>query len=235
MNQAIDREPKVLGAEVARVLASTAPRAGDIRLLQDQLLARHYLLRLNPDVSSEEVVESFFRCFIVHYLQQRYELRVESLPTCINSSHQAVRRVCAVPNGHRHNAITDDAWAEGWRRLQNERAGVNITVPTHRSPRRADLYVVARNKIVSFEFKYIGARRLRDAALCAAQVRLHAANHALAFLLLYCGGSVDVLNDAVARLNPGLPGNVRVLAVHGPAIAVVKSTPNPALEPTART
>jgi hypothetical protein len=234
MNQAIDLEPNVLGAEVAGVLASTVPRADHIRLLQNQLLARHALLGLKPVVSSEEVAEAFFRCFMVDYLQQQYELRLESLPTCINSSHQAVRGVCALPNGHRHTAITDDAWAEGWQQLQNE-PGVNMMVSPHRSPRRADMYVLARKKIVSFEFKYIGARRLRDAASCAEQVRLHAANHALAFLLVYCGGSIDVLNDAVARLEPGLPGNVKVLAVHGPAIAVVKSPPNPALEPTART
>lgn len=106
-----------------------------------------------------------------------------------------------MPTGHRHNTITDDAWAEGWRRLQKERPDVNIMVPTHRSPRRADLYLVARSKIVSVEFKYIGARGLRDAAACAAQVWLHAANYAVAVLLLYCGGSVDMMNDAVARLN----------------------------------
>jgi hypothetical protein len=217
MNQTIDIEPNVLGAEVEGVLMSAAPRERHIRLLQDKLMARHDLLGLKLVISSEEVVEGFSRCFIVDYLQQRYELRVESLPTCINSSHQAVRRVCAVPNGHRHSAITDDAWAEGWRQLR-ERPGVDIMVPPHRSPRRADLHLVAQNKIVSLEFKYIGSKGLRDAALCAAQIRLHAANHALAILLLYCGASREVMNDAVARLQPDLPANARVLSIRGPEI-----------------
>ena len=221
MNQTIDLEPNALGAEVAGVLASTAPRESHIRLLQDQLLARHDLLRLKPVVSSEEVVEGFFRCLIVDYLQQRYELRVESLPTHINSSHQAVRGACALPDGHRHNNITDDAWAEGWRQLQ-KRPGVNILVPPHRSPRRADLHIVARNKIVSLEFKYIGSKGLRDAASCAAQIRLHANNHALALLVLYCGASMELMNDAVARLQRDLPANAKVLSVHGPEIRVVK-------------
>lgn len=223
MNQGIDLEPTVLGAELEGILPNTVPSADDIRLLQNQLLARHRLLKLEPVVSSEEVVEGFFRCFIVHHLQQRHAVRLESLPTCVNSSHRAVRRVCVVPNEHGHAALTDSDWAEGWRRLQNERPGVNIMVPTHRSPRRADLYVVARNKVVSFEFKYVGANRMRDAPLCTAQIRLHAANHELAFLLVYCGGSIDVLKDAVARLSPGLPRNARLLAVHGPAVVVAQS------------
>lgn len=221
MNQIIDEDPEILGAGIGRVLASTAPRADDMRRLQNQLLVRHSDLRLKQVISSEEVVESFFRCSLVHHLQKRYAVAIESLPRCINSSHRAVRRVCTEPTAHHHQAIRDDAWAAGWRRLQ-ERPGVNIVVPNHPSPRRADLYVVARNKVVSFEFKYIGAAGLRDAASCAAQVRLHAANHALAFLLLYCATSIDVRDQAVARVQRDVPGNVRILAVHGPAIAVVR-------------
>jgi hypothetical protein len=160
MNQAIDEGRTSLGSEVARVLENTAPCANDIGLLQDQLLTRHFLLAgLKRVVSSEEVVEGFFRCLIAHYIQQRYQLGTESLPTCINSSHRAVRRVCAWPVGHRHNGITDDAWLEGWCRLQKH-SGVNIMVLTHRSPRRADLYIVAEQDR-SFEF---GSKGLRDAA-----------------------------------------------------------------------
>jgi hypothetical protein len=222
MNQIIDEDPKVLGAGIGRVLASTTPRVEDIRRLQNQLLARHSDLRLKQVISSEEVVEGFFRCSLIHHLQERYELPTESLPCSINSSHRAVRRVCTEPSVHRHQAIADEAWADGWRRLQHERRGVNIVVPNHRSPRRADLYVVAQNKVVSFEFKYIGALGLRDAASCTAQIRLHAANHALAFLLLYCGADIEVRDQAVARLNRDVGGNVRILAVHGPAIPVAR-------------
>jgi len=221
MNQIIDEDPEVLGAGIGPVLASTAPGADDIRRLQNQLLARHSDLRLKQVISSEEVVESFFRCSLVHHLQKRYALGTESLPGCINSSHRAVRRVCAEPGAHHHQAIPDDAWAAGWRQLQH-RAGVNIVVPNHRSPRRADLYVVAGNRVVSFEFKCIGPAGLRDAASCAAQVGLHAANHALAFLLLYCAGTIEVRDQAVARVQRDVAGNVRILAIHGPAIPVVR-------------
>lgn len=221
MNQIIDEDPEILGAGIGRALASTAPDADDILRLQNQLLARHSGLRLKQVISSEEVAESLFRCSLVHHLQTRYGLAIESLPQCINSSHRAVRRVCTEPSAHHHQAIPDDAWAEGWR-LQQERRGVNMVVPNHRSPRRADLYVVARNELVSFEIKYVGAAGLRGAASCAAQIRLHAAHHALAFLLLYCAASIDVRDQALARVQRDVPGNVRILAVHGPAIAVVR-------------
>jgi hypothetical protein len=183
---------------------------------------------LKSVISSEEVVEGFFRCSLVHHLQERCELPIESLPFCINSSHRAVRRVCTEPSAHRHQAIDDDAWAEGWRRLQRQR-GVNIVVPNHRSPRRADLYVSARNKVVSVEFKYIGPLGLRKAASCAAQIRLHAANHAVAFLLLYCGTDIEVCEQAVARLNRDAGGNVRILAVHGPESPVARLAAQPRL------
>jgi hypothetical protein len=231
-NQTIDEDPDVLGARIGRLLATTKLRGDDIRRLQNQLLARHSDLRLKQVISSEEVVEGFFRCALVHHLQERYQLPIESLPCCINSSHRAVRRLCTEPRAHRHQAIADDAWAEGWRRLQRER-GVNIVVPNHRSPRRADLYLLARDKVVSVEFKYIGPLGLRDAALCAAQIRLHAANHALAFLLLYCGADIEVGDQAVARLNRDVGGNVRILAVHGPAIPVAKLAAQHGLQPSA--
>lgn len=223
MNQSLEEEPDVLGAEIIRVLADAAPSADDIRLLQDQLLARHSLLaHLKPVVSSEEVVEGFFRCFIVDYIQRRYELGTGSLATCINSSHRAVQGVCTLPGTHSHNSVTDDAWQDGWRRLRKRHSAVDIKVPGHHSPRRADLYIVTRENVVSLEFKYIGPNGLRDPASCAAQIRLHADNHRLALLLLYCGASIELANDAVARLESSIPANARVFGVHGPEIPVAR-------------
>jgi hypothetical protein len=222
MNRTIDEEPEVLGDRIGALLSSTEPAAADILELQRQLLSRHADLALKPTVSAEEVVESFFRCCLVHHLQQRFELHPDSIPGCINSSHRATRRVCAARSEHHHQAIADDLWAAAWRRLQDEHPGVNVRVPDRHSPKRADLYVVARDKIVSFEFKYIGVQGLRDAAGCATQVRRHAATHALAFLVLYCGASIDVRDDAVARLKR-LAGDARVLGVHGPTIPVVRT------------
>ena len=224
MNSAIDEEPEVLGAEIGQLLASMKPAPVDILELQRQLLLRHADLGLEPTVSSEEVVESFYRCFMIHQLAERFDLQTESIPTCINSSHRATRRVCAARSAHRHHVIADDAWAAGWHRLQAERPEVNVRVPNSRSPKRADLYVVGREKVISFEFKYIGAQGLHDAAACAAQVRRHAANHALAFLVVYCGASVGVHDDALARLNLLIGNGVRLVGVHGPKIPVARAT-----------
>src|SRR5439155_19352496 len=123
---------------------------------------------------------------------------------------------------HSHDGTPDEAWSVAWRRLQQEHPGVNVRVPHRRSPKRADLYIVARSKIVSLEFKYVGVQGLRDAASCAAQVRRHAANHALAFLVVYCGASNDVQDDVLALLNR-LVGDddVRIACIHGPTIAGV--------------
>ena len=109
-----------------------------------------------------------------------------------------------------------------WLGLQQEHPEVNILVPGHQSAKRADLYIVVSGKIVSLEFKYVGAQGLRDAAACAAQVRRYAVNHALAFLVLYCGASLDVHDDALARLNPFVgDDDIRIVGIHGPTISVV--------------
>lgn len=52
-----------------------------------------------------------------------------------------------------------------------------------------------------------------------AQLRRHAANHELAFLVLYCGASIDVQEDALARLHPLVSGNARIVGVRGPTIS----------------
>jgi hypothetical protein len=223
MNQTINEVPEVLGAGIGSELETIKPTAAAILDLQRQLLSRHGDLGLKPKISSEEVVESFFRCCMVHYLQQRFDLHSDAIPTCINSSHKATRRVCAARRRHRHQGISDDAWAAGWLSLQTH-PGVNIRVSESRSAQRADLFIVTRNTIVSFEFKYIGAAGLRDAAACARQVLLHAANHKLAFLVLYSGASGDVLDNALIDLRQRVGRNIRLVGVCGPAIPVV-STP----------
>lgn len=225
MNKAIDEEPELLGDGIDALLSGNKPAAADILELQQQLLSRHADLNLEPTVSAEEVVESFFRCCLVHHLQQRFDLHVDSIPGSINSSHRATRRVCAIRSEHGHQGIADDAWAAGWRRLQDEHPEVNVRVPDRRSPKRADLYIVARRRIISFEFKYIGAQGVRDAAAVSSAMQRYAANHALAFLVLYCGASIDVLEAAVARVSRRLGDaraiGVRVLGVDGPPIDVV--------------
>jgi hypothetical protein len=61
----IDKEPAVFAREIARFVEQTVPTRGDIRGLGDQLLDRHAVLRgLEPIVSADEIVESFFRCHL---------------------------------------------------------------------------------------------------------------------------------------------------------------------------
>jgi hypothetical protein len=220
----IDIEPDGLAIEIDASIAAVNPAAGVIPGLQRQLLARHAALHLKPTISSEEVVEGLVRCRLTHHLQQKFELRVDSIPACVNSSHKAVRRVCVDASRHSHGGISDKAWSAAWQRLQQEHPGVNVRVAGRSAPRRADLYIVARGRIVSLEFKYIGEQGLRDAAACAAQVGRHAANHALAFLVVYCGAGAEVLDDAMARLRRLVSGgNVRVAGMHGPVIPVARS------------
>jgi hypothetical protein len=211
-NKTIDVEPEILATEIGASIEGAKPVAADIVELQRQLSSRHAHLRLKPKISSEEVAERFFRCALIHRLHQRFELHVDAIPDCVNSSHKAVRRVCVARGRHSHDGISDKAWSVAWLRLQQEHPKANVRVPGRMSPKRADLYVVARTKIVSLEFKYVGAQGLRDAAACAAQVRRHAGHHAMDFLVLYCGGPVDVLRDALARLNHHV-GDVRNVRV----------------------
>lgn len=223
MNTMIDMEPAVLATDIGASIATVRPGPADIAELQRQLLSRHVGLRLKPKISSEEVVEGFVRCALIHHLQQRFELNVDAIPSCVNSSHKAVRRVCTARDRHSHDGVSDEAWSVAWLRLQQEHPGVNVRVPGHQSPKRADLYIVARSRIVSIEFKYVGVQGLRDATACAAQVHRHAANHALAFLVVYCGANIDVQGDALTRLSRLVGDEVRIVGIHGPTISVVSA------------
>src|SRR5205807_1102018 len=136
-------------------------------------------LKLQPVVSAEEVVESFFRCLIADHLTRRFSLEVSALPGCMNASHRAARGVCVVRKRHRHLSVPDVDWAAAWLGMQSAYPAVNVRVPG-RSPKRADLYVVAKRQIVSLEFKYVGGTGLRGVESCIAQMRRHADNHARA-------------------------------------------------------
>jgi hypothetical protein len=126
MNKTIDVEPEILATEISASIASTKPVSVDIVEMQRQLLSRHANLRLKPKISSEEVVEGFVRCVVIHHLQQRFRLHVDAIPNCVNSSHKAVRRVCASRSRHSHDSISDEAWSVAWLGLQQGHPEVNI-------------------------------------------------------------------------------------------------------------
>lgn len=225
LNNAINEDPQVLCAEIDARIRTAKPTAADIAELKRQLRSRHAIpnLELKPDISSEEILEGFFRCVLAHFLHQRFELHIDAIPDCINSSHKAVRRVCAAPIRHRHHDITDEAWARAWARMQQEHREVSGKVPKRRSQRRADLYIVVRDKVVSFEFRYIDAQRLRTTAGCRDRMQHYAARQAQTFLVLYCGGPKnDVLEEALDSLCRLDNAGSRIVGVHGPAIPVVR-------------
>lgn len=109
MGSAINAEPKAVAGGILRVIERNGPDRGQVRDLCRRLLQRHSSLRLRPVVSSEEVVEAYYRCVITESLVKRYGLSEAAIPDCINSSHRAVRRVCAAP-GHSHVRIDDCRW-----------------------------------------------------------------------------------------------------------------------------
>ena len=182
----IDRKPAEFASEIARFVEQAVPTLNVIRRLGDQLLGRHAMLRgLKPIVSGEEIVESFFRCHVIDYVQRQFGIAASNVPRCVNSSHRATRRTCSAPAAHSHDSIDDSAWQSGWEDLQQRHPEVNIRASRSDRAKHADLYLVVQNTIVSFEFKYVGRNGL-DHAECAAQVeRYIAAGHAASILVVY--------------------------------------------------
>lgn len=219
----VDKEPAVLVPEFVRFIEHTVPSADAVRVLGDQLLSRHTALRgLKPIVSAEEIVESFFRCHVIDYLQQEFGIVAGDVPRCINSSHRATRRVCALPAAHSHAAIQDSEWQSGWLELQQLYPKVNIRTARSERAKRADLYVLARNEIISFEFKHVGQQGFGQIPGCAAQVsRYIAAGHAAAILVVYSSDHQGH-TAALARLRGLLGDGVQLACATGPAISVRK-------------
>ena len=151
---AINANPMVVAADIQKVVERSVPDRAGLRSLHRQLLQCHSLLRLQPAALSEEVVEVYFRCLITHSLAGQDDLGEAVIPNCINSSHRAVRRVCAAP-GHTHATTEDHAWQLGWSAMRHKNPEVDIVV-ARSSSKRADLYVAAADKVVSVEFEYVG-------------------------------------------------------------------------------
>lgn len=214
----INLEPAALVAEVAMLLENATPSREDVFEVRRQVLARQAQLGLRDRAAPECVAESFFRCVVIDHLQRRCRLALEELPYCINSSHTAARGVCRTPSRHSHSQISDTDWAKGWRRLQREHPEVNVYVPGRQSAKRADLYLVTRDEVVSVEFKYVGRQGVRDVRGCAAQMRRYVDKHAATLLTIYDGGSnggeVRRADHLCSQLGPA----VRVVIVPGPSL-----------------
>ena len=220
----IDAEPKLAAGEICRSVERTIPTRWQVQVVSRQLISRHSVCRLKPVVSSEEILEGYYRCVITETLANRHTLSQAAIPRCINSSHRAVRRVWLVSGQHTHSDVEEREWREGWALIQRRNPEVNVRVAGRRTPKRADLYVVTRKGVISLEFKYIGLGGLRDIQACAAQVRRHAECHAEAILVLYSGNN-SPMPDRVVQELVSLTGaqNVRVANLAGPEIAVARN------------
>jgi hypothetical protein len=222
MHTAIKARSRAVAAGISEVVELSIADRTRLRDLTQQLLRRHVLLGLRSVVSSEEIVEAYFRCAITGTLTGQYDLSTAAIPNCINSSHRAVRCVCAWP-AHCHGNIEDKDWRRGWLAMQRNHPEVNVRVPGH-GPKRADLYLIARDGVVSIEFKYVGVAGVRDVAACAAQLGRHAEHHAEAILVLYSDTpvpqqTVHQLTQKTGRVN------VRILNPTGPKIDVARGAP----------
>ena len=125
----IDAEPTLTAREICRIVERSIPTRLQIQGLSRQLLRRHSVCRLKAVVSAEEVVEGYYRCLITDTLTSRHALTQAAIPSCINSSHRAVRRVCVVSGQHNHSAVEDGDWREGWTFIQRRNPEVNVQVP----------------------------------------------------------------------------------------------------------
>jgi len=221
MNNAIGAAPRAVARELALAIQDSRPTQAQISQLGLDLLDRHTRLPgLKRVVSSEEIVEAYYRCVLTHLVAKRYALNARVVPSCINSSHRAVRRVCATLS-HSHAAIEDPAWHAGWAQMVKGPPRVGIREAGRRSARHADLYVVANEQIVSFEFKYLDAKGLHDVSGCAAQIALHARHYSEVALVLYSGAGQGPLHVKSRIQSLVKARNVRTISVAGPAIPIV--------------
>jgi hypothetical protein len=215
MKTGIDATPAALVTRITRALQRTPPSAADLAAVRRQLM------RYQAVPTAETVIESYYRCVVSDYLQRQFELALDALPDCVNSSHRAARLVCVAQRGHQHHTVTPPAWEAGWRRLRRHR-GVDMYVRTAdraRSLRRADLYVILTDgQVVSFEFKYVGPAGIRNPRACASQMGPYIKRHAATRLIIYSGTPQGGSVSGLARLRALLPADVPVL-LHGPAPA----------------
>jgi len=229
----ISKEPAVFAREIAHFVEQTVPTLGDIRSLGDQLLVRHAVLRgLKPVVSEEEIVESFFRCQVIDYVQRQFGIAASDAPRCVSASHRATRLTCSAPAAHSHHSVLDSEWQSGWVDLQRRHPEVNIRATPSARARHADLHIVVQNTIVSFEFKHVGQSGLNPTE-CAAQAnRYIAAGHAASILVVYSNAHAGH-KAALERLRGLLVDEIQLACSTGPAISPRTADPHCRKEPLA--
>jgi hypothetical protein len=88
------------------------------------------------------------------------------------------------------------------------------------SAKHADLYVLAQNKIISFEFKYVGSQGLARVDECATQGNRYIdAGHAASIFVIYSSAH-ESHKAARATLRARLSSGIRLVSATGPIIPV---------------
>jgi hypothetical protein len=204
----IDTSPSELITDIAAAVRATLPSAQQLAAARGQLLAA------GCAAPGETVIESFYRCVLTEHLQQQFRLTVAELPSCIHSSHKGPARVCVGTPAHAHNDIV--GWVREWRRFRDNHEEVDIRDPRLR---RADLFVVARGRVVSVEFKYVGRAKWSDpSGACVEQMQRYAQYHAATILVVYCGGVAERNVRGLFQLRQELGPDIPLVVVEGPAV-----------------
>jgi hypothetical protein len=214
MNNTIDAPPNEVVVQIDRVLETAVPSAQDLAAA-DRQYRQHNAAR-----DREKVIECYYRCQITEYLQRRFALSADAVPGCINSSHKATRCVCVAQPVHEHKKISEAAWEAGWQSIRRNYPKVDMYVRTAESDhslRRADLYVIAAEQIVSLEFKYIGSEGLVNPRAISKQVQVFLQNHAATRLIIYSGTPHRTVISRLQPLLDMLPCAVPVV-LYGPAV-----------------
>jgi hypothetical protein len=211
MSDFINANPDKVMTSITGWLTNAVPTTGELRLGYSQ-----YLRTGAPD--REKAVECYYRCILTDRLQGEFGLSAEALPTCINSSHVATRRVCVAKKSHQHSDVSHERWKHGWAALRHEyKREIDLRDDTGHL-RRADLHVVADKKIVSLEFKYVGGGGVKNASALAKQLEPYRRYHAATRLVLYSGTPRGTELPGLARLTALVPPGLLVV-LHGPAVA----------------
>jgi hypothetical protein len=215
----INCQPVKLRDEIAAKIQSALPREEDVEEVRWQLL------RQKAEATSELIVECFYRCLVTDELQRRYRIGLDDLPSCVNSSHVAARRVCWVGSPHAHQSIQPKPWARAWDDLRERHPEADNWLPDQRrreTLRHADLYVVAQDRIVSVEFKYVSVQGVKHPEAIVEQMQRYVDKHAATLLVVYSDSDDKRVGRSMVQLTKLLDPPVPVVLLRGPAILPAK-------------
>lgn len=173
------------------------------------LRERRRLRKKRPKKESgyEYVVELMFRRKITRYAENELGISTSDSHRHIYSSH------------FHTTSDVEKKWERRFERFKGDHPEVDTDDAGH--SRRADLFIsVGNKKLVSIEFKYLGANRRPAVQACVTQVRQHLTKHRACVLVLYAATPVSPkLKGAAEEIQDELqPFNGFVVVKEGPPV-----------------